>query len=427
MSATVRALELAQERRQKGLRVLDGGLGQNPARPPSFVVNAVAAALPSTLAYGNCRGSAEFQAEMAKVYGTDLVLTGNGLKPMIFTTQIAFHRLHSNHTDRKPPVIVHVVPYWPTYAEQTQLAGLRTVEVVSNAENGYKLTPEAFCSRMCGSKHLSNATEELPPHMLLLNSPTNPTGAVYTAEELRALAQCFKAHGTVVFLDEIYAHLVHPGASAETSTSGSTTRITDAPNAPTLADYYDQCMRGCSLSKVLGTGGLRFGWMSFDRKLKALHKSCCEVASMTYTAPSPCMEAAALIVLRRAPEFVSFVAFQQRIFGEIGTIVCERLASETPVLATRSGGAWYTLLDFTKLAAKLAASKNITTNEELAQRLIEDVGIVMVPGVAFGFEPDKLLLRYSFIDMTVSTTPPSYDAGNVIELIDSLVGWIKEL
>ena len=331
LSPTLRAKQIKMDRIRQGLPVYDGGLGENPLPPPELLYKSLAKHAHQN-EYTDCRGIEELSSL------GEYLLVGNGLKPLILTLQLAFQKVYPSGT------VVLLVPAWVSYIEQAKLIGVN-----------YKLI------------HDISELDTIPaPHLVFFNNPNNPTGKVYAREEVDQITNTCKKYSSILFSDEIYKHLVHPGYKC-----GEV--------------KYDKLIRGSSLSKAFSCGGYRFGWMSFTN-LPLLYETCIAIASTTYSCPTTCLQYVAADLIRA--DMTKYFIRAREYFARAKNYCISQLADMH--IHTRGMAAWYLLLDFDYYKDHLPE-----TSDELADLLLQE-GIIMVSGTAFGILK-PLVLRYAYV------------------------------
>lgn len=394
MAEVLAARRAVEARHAIGLATYDLGMGEAPFAPSKVLKSIAAEAIQTNTRYGSCAGSAKFQHACAP----DLVLTGNGLKPLICILQSTF--VAEARKAGQSPTIWLVVPYWPGYASYATAHGLPIQRMWPNSSHEMKLTPDAVRDTLDGVSG---------PHLVMLCTPGNPTGAVYTQTEMDALAVAFAEHNVIVFEDRIYSKLVPTGTEVGT-----------------VARVYDRVITGHSLSKCGGAGGWRFGHLRFNNTMGKLHAACVHAAGITYSAPSPAFESIAVAMetsecsLVTAHNATQFVRGWKCLADSVGS---------TLLTTTPTQGAWYTLVDFNAYRVPFETQK-ITTSGELAAHLGNIFGIVVLPGTAFGLRPDNLCVRVSLIACTFEQD----DSGRMVEVDWSplkevggiLTSWLKQ-
>ncbi|MCW2852296.1 MAG: aspartate aminotransferase, partial [Nocardioides sp.] len=238
-SATLKVDARAKALKAEGRPVIGFGAGEPDFATPDYIVEAAVDACrdPKNHRYTPAGGLPELKkaivAKTRRDSGLEIeanqVLVTNGGKQAIYAAFAAM-------IDPGDEVIVPA-PYWTTYPEAIQLAGGVPVEVLADETQDYKVTVEQL--EAARTKHTK---------VLLFVSPSNPTGAVYTSEEIRAIGQWVEDHDLWVLTDEIYEHLVYDGA--------------DTGSMPVLCPFLqDNCVVVNGVAKTYAMTGWRVGWM----------------------------------------------------------------------------------------------------------------------------------------------------------------------
>lgn len=415
VSSTLFAKQIRNQRVQMLLPVFDGGLGESPlAAPRSMVENLKKFA--HLKEYTDVRGIPRLQAAL----NSDNLLVGNGLKPLLYLMQLSFVKLY-----KEDARIFHMLPAWTSYMEQTNIIGCQHQTVGVNPdwsstdpENWCKVTPEQMDRAL--SEHRASAG--VNNNLVLFNNPNNPSGIIYTKQEIQDFAMVFKQHKTIVLADDIYADLVHAEYQDQFGM---------------LANYYPEgTITGSSLSKQFGCGGYRLGWLNFpnkgapqDPRLQDIYDICTAFASSLYSCPSPMLQHVASEALDAQDADIPLqLQFQSNMFQHIGEYCMgrfRRMGLRTSV----ARGAWYMLLDFSPYAQQLIAS-GIRTSEELGNHLASTLGLITVSCDNFGVaaEQQNFLLRYSYIDIQdIDIHSGQYCFDNMKVGINVLERWLQEL
>ena len=269
----------------------------------------------------------------------------------------AKHALHNVFTALLDPgdEVVVPTPYWVSYAELIKLTGARPVLVETRIEDDFKLSPEALRGALTPRTR-----------MLLLCSPSNPTGVVYTPAELGALADVAIAADLAVVADEIYDQLVFDGRQA---VSFPTLR-------PGLAD---RTVVVAGVSKTYSMTGWRIGWTISPEPLA---KAIGGLQSQETSNPSSIAQYAALEALTGPQECVTTMCaeFQRR-----RDLVAGRLRAIPGVRLPEIGGAFYAFFDIRAALARSAA-RGVATSVQWCEALLERELVALVAGSAFGAE-----------------------------------------
>jgi aspartate aminotransferase len=378
-SATLFAAKVVAERKSKGLPVYNFGLGACPVPAPACMVKALCDNA-SMKNYTPSTGYPEFRKKLLEVYDSAAdVLVGNGVKPLLY---ILFMMWQGR--------IVIPTPAWVSYIEQAKLLNKEYLLIEGTLDNQYKLTPESV------RKHCTKND------LVVFTHPNNPTGAVYSESELKELSVAFRETGVTVVADEIYLRLAYKPARS-------------------LADFYpERTLRTSSLSKEVGCGGWRCGWVTFPEACLEYHASCVATASSVYSCSSHNLQACAKYMLDYPPEVMEHIESTRVLFSQGAEIVYNKLS---PILdCTVPKAAWYIWVSFERFRDKLN-KQGILTGEDLTRTLATELGVVAVPGEAFGVS--GLAMRMSFVDIDVpcqSNNP----WGQVIAGLDVMLKWLKE-
>ena len=338
------------------IQVFNAGLGENPLPTPFYLKKALENNIDKK-EYSNIEGNDDFRKSLHSNYPTNMKYTivGNGLKELIFSLIFNW--------DKK---ILIPIPCWVTYLEDLKILKKDYDTILTNQKNNFKLTPNEL------EEHIIKSNSK--GSLLILNNPTNPTGAVYSEEELNDLSLIFEKYDLTVFCDEIYFNC-------------------SQDKIKSLSNIYSKCIIGSSLSKDWASGGWRFGWMIFDEQLNNIHKKMVSFGSILYSCPSEFFNYVASVALNNSKNEIHF-ELQKKFFKKIAQNV-ENELEKSQIIHTKFQGAWYKWIDFENYKQKL---NNININEStsLVEYLAKEIGLIAVPGVHFGL--DGLTLRLSLID-----------------------------
>ena len=255
-------------------------------------------------------------------------------------------------------------PYWVSYPEQIRFAGGEPVVVHAGAEQGFKMTPDQLAGAVTDKTRA-----------LVLNSPSNPTGVVYTRDELDALAEVVAGRRIWIFADEIYNELVYDGVD---TCSFATLR-------PGLAD---QTITFGGASKTWAMTGWRIGWAAGPKDVMA---AMGRLQSQSTSAPTSIAEYAAVAALTGPtdPTRQMYEAFDKRRH-----VMTDRLAAMDGVRLVPPQGAFYAFPDFSAAYDRvLGSDAEAPKSLAFADKLLEEAHVAVVPGAAFG---DDDCARLSF-------------------------------
>jgi aspartate aminotransferase len=366
-SATLAINERSNKLRREGQKIFKLGFGQSPFPVPPPVIEAL-----KTNAhqkdYLPVKGLVDLREAVANYFrrwqglecAGDDVLIGPGSKELMFILQLVYD------ADLALPT-----PSWVSYAPQAQILGRPTHWLPTHLENGWCLAPdelEKFCRQQPNRSRL-----------LVLNYPNNPSGASYQPKALAALAQVARRYRLIVLSDEIYGELHHAGEHVS------------------MARYYPEgTIVSSGLSKWCGAGGWRLGAFIFPRDLRQLLEAVAVVASETYTSASTPIQYAAARAFQGGEEIERYLQQARRILQALGNHVAQRLR-EAGVAVAKPEGGFYLFPDCSAMRESLQ-TRGISTSPQLCQRLLEETGVALLSGSAFGCQPEVLTARLAYVD-----------------------------
>ena len=354
-SATLAMAARASAMTASGVDVVDLSVGEPDFPTPPHICQAAEAAIRAgRTKYTPAAGIPALKQAVAADYARR---TGLAVTPaQVVVSNGAKHSLHNVFTallDEGDEVIVPT-PYWVSYAELIKLSGAKPVLVPTRIEDDFKLRPEALRAA------LTPATR-----MLLLCTPSNPTGVVYSADELRQLADVAIEADLAVVSDEIYDQLVFDGRSAV--------------SFPTLRPGLEhRTVVVAGVSKTYSMTGWRIGWTICPEPLS---KAIGNLQSQETSNPCSVSQHAALAALTGPQECVAEMcrAFQRR-----RDLVASRLTAMPGIRLPAIGGAFYAFFD---IAEHLRRGRDgVTTSMQWCEALLEKEHVALVAGSAFGAE-----------------------------------------
>jgi len=294
---------------------------------------------------------AKFKRENGLTYKPSQINVSPGGKPVIWNAMIA--------TLNPGDEVVIPTPYWVSYWDIVRLAGGAPVAAPTTAAQGFKLQPADL------EKAISPKTR-----WLLLNSPSNPSGAAYTRAELRTLADVLLKHPQVwILTDDMYEHLVF----------GDFEFATIAQVEPAL---YERTLTMNGVSKAYAMTGWRIGYAGGP---EPLIKLMAKVMSQTTSNPSSISQWAAVEALNGPQDFIRPNA---RLFEERRDLVVSMLNQARGLHCPTPEGAFYVYPSCEGLIGRQAPSgKTIGSDEDFAVELLETEGVSVVFGAAFGLSP----------------------------------------
>jgi aspartate aminotransferase len=356
-SATMAAAAKARQMKAEGIKIYDFSLGEPDYATPDHILEAAFRAMKAGQThYTPANGTAELRAAVArwyqKTYGIryapEQVLISNGAK----------HSIHNALTASVGPgdEVIIPTPYWVSYSDLVEMTGAKFVLVQTTMESGFKMMPAQLSAALTPRSRL-----------LMLNSPSNPTGSVYTRQELEALADVALEANLAVLSDEIYERLVFGDAKA---TCFATLR-------PHLAE---RTLTVSGASKSYAMTGWRVGWaLGPSHIIKAMGN----VQSQETGCPGSVSQAAALAALEGDQDCVEKM---RREFEARRNLVCKRLAAMSGIRCPLPGGAFYAFFNVQAHFGRTLGGKNVNDSASFCQAALESAHVSLVPGSAFGAE-----------------------------------------
>ncbi|MFT4305467.1 MAG: pyridoxal phosphate-dependent aminotransferase [Microbacterium sp.] len=355
-SATLKVDAKAKALQAAGRPVISYAAGEPDFATPQFAVDAAAEALrdPANFRYTPAAGLPALREAIAaktlrdsglEVSPAQVVVT-NGGKQAVYQ---AFQTVVNPGDEVLLPA-----PYWTTYPEAIRLADGVPVEVFAGAEQEYKVTVDQL-----------EAARTDRTAVLVFVSPSNPTGAVYTAEETRAIGEWALAHGIWVLTDEIYQNLVYEGARA----------VSIVEAVPALAD---RTLLLNGVAKTYAMTGWRVGWMVGPADAIAL---AANLQSHLTSNVNNIAQRAALAALSGPQDDAEGM---RQAFDRRRRLVVAELAKIPGVTVPNPLGAFYVYPDVTGLLGREWDGVTPTTTLELADLILEKAEVAVVPGEAFG-------------------------------------------
>lgn len=409
-SATLAIAERCEVLRASHRDVFRLGLGQSPFPVPRPVVEALRAnarqkdylPVKGLPALRDAVADYHHRAQGLTCTGGD-VLIGPGSKELMFLLQLVYYG-----------EILIPTPAWVSYAPQARILGRQIGWIATRREEGYRITADDL-ARVCRN-------DPGRPRILVLNYPGNPTGLTYTSDELREIARVARSHRVVVLSDEIYGELHHKGQHVS------------------IARYYPEgTIVSGGLSKWCGAGGWRLGTFTFPESMRWLLDSMAAVASETYTSTSAPIQYAAVRAFEGGIRIERYLWNSRRILGALARFCARRLRVEGAAVESPVGG-FYLFPDLAPLRDRLAA-RGIGSARVLCERMLDEAGVAVLPGVEFGRPEEELTFRIATVDFDGSRAlaalevlpreAPVDDAfletycERTVRAVESVCGWLR--
>ncbi len=366
-SQTLAMAQKSRELKAKGLDVISLSLGEPDFNTPDYIKEAAKKAIddnytkyPPVPGYDDLRKaiSVKFREENGLEYTPDQIIVSAGGKHSLANVMLCV----INPGDE----VVIPAPYWVSYYDQVVLAGGKPVIVEAEIENDFKVSPGQI------EKAVTEKTR-----LLLFNSPSNPTGMVYTGEEMEAIARVVEKHeGLFVMSDEIYEHIIFEGKHVSMAS---------------FDFIYDRVITVNGVSKGYAMTGWRIGYLGAPLWIA---KACNKLQGQITSGVCSIAQRAALAALEGRDDSRRTM---KEAFHRRRDLICG-LLEEIPGLKVRvPQGAFYVMPDISFFLGRSDGSVKINTSDDLALFLLDKARIAVVGGDAFG-APSCIRISYAVSD-----------------------------
>jgi aspartate aminotransferase len=360
-STTLAITAKAKELKAQGLDIIGLGAGEPDYNTPKHIIDAALLSMNEgqtkyTPSAGLPKLKEAIAAKLKRDQGLDYkpseIAVGSGAKHSLYT-------LFQAILDEEDEPIVPI-PYWVSYPEQIKLADGKPVYIVGTEENQYKITKEQL------EQAITDKTKAV-----IINSPSNPTGMLYSREELAAIGEVCLAHDILIVSDEIYEKLVY----------GNAKHTSIAEISPELKK---QTIIINGVSKSHSMTGWRIGYAAGD---ESIIKAMANLASHSTSNPTTTAQYGAIAAYEGTQEPVEEMrqAFESRL-----NKIYDKLVEIPGVSCIKPQGAFY-LFPNVKRAVELTGYSNV---EDFTTALLEEAQVAVIPGSGFG-APDNIRLSYA--------------------------------
>ncbi len=343
-----------KEMKASGLNVVGFGAGEPDFDTPEHIKQAaISAIMGGKTKYTPASGTielkkaicAKFQRDNGLSYEPANIVVSNGAKHALMNAFGAILNLGDE--------VVIPAPYWVSYPEMVKINDGVPVILFTKEEDSFKFTPEQL-----------EASITSKTRAIVLNSPSNPTGMIYSEEELRAIADVCLKYDLYIISDEIYEHLVYGGAKHVSIAS-----ISDEIKERTII------VNG--LSKTYAMTGWRIGYTASDAKLAKLMSN---VQSHATSNPNSIAQEASVAALNGPTDELEKMRVE---FDKRRQYMVEYMNSIEGVSCTEPLGAFYVMMNIEKLIGKVIKGKLIETADDFAEIFLENQLVAVVPGTGF--------------------------------------------
>ncbi len=355
-SSTLMINETSKQMEDQGKKIFKFGFGQSPFRVPQDIVDEL-----KNNAYQNkylsMQGLFELREAIAKYitkkknyeYNSANVVIGPGSKELMFLLHIIFDG-----------EIILPAPSWVSYAPQAILGRNKIQILQTKRENNWFPTGQQIEKIIIKDKKKN--------YLLFLNSPNNPSGQV--CERLDEISKIAKKYKLIILSDEIYSELSFNS------------------NYKSISSFCpEKTIISNGLSKWCGAGGWRLGYFIIPDSLNDINKMINVLASETFSAVSAPIQYAAIKAYEN--DHTNYIKKSKNILKAVGEYVYSNLKSNK-ILINKPQGGFYLMPEFLNI--------KLSTSSEMCDKILNDTGVVLLPGSDFGFNSNRMLARLSFTD-----------------------------
>ena len=363
-SATLAMAAKARELREEGKDIIGLSLGEPDFNVPEFVKDAAIEAVKENYhsytpvdGYGDLKNAiiTKFKRDNDLIYTPNQIVVSTGAKQSL--ANLAMVLLNEGDEVLLP------APYWVSYSDISKLAGGVPVEIPTSIESDFKITPESL------KASISSKTK-----MMIYSSPCNPSGSVYSREELRALADVLIDYPEIIVIsDEIYEHINFTGQHTSMAV---------------FEDMYNRTVVVNGVSKAYSMTGWRIGYIGAPDWIA---RACNKMQGQITSGANCIAQQATITALESSPEKIKYMidAFKERRKLILGLLV------EIPGFKTNQPqGAFYVFPDISYYFGKIIKGTTINTASDFSMYLLEKANVATVTGEAFG-NPNCIRISYA--------------------------------
>ena len=348
----------AKKMKAEGVDVIGFGAGEPDFNTPENIQSAgIAAIKEGRTKYTDASGIKELKEAVAEKFSKDNGL--NYLPSQIIVSAGAKQCLANvfqailNQGDE----VIISVPYWVSYPELVKLADGIPVFVDTSEENGFKYTIE-FLKKAVTSKSKA----------IIINSPNNPTGTVYSQEELTAIAEFCRENNLIIISDEIYEKLIYDGEN-------------HISIAKISQDAYDRTIVINGMSKSYAMTGWRIGYAASGNE--KIIKLMSNIQSHTTSNPNSIAQYASIEAIKGSQDTLEYMISE---FKNRRNYMVERISNMKYFSCLKPNGAFYVMVNISKILDKLYNGNLIANSLRLSELLLDTEKVAVIPGSAFGVD-----------------------------------------
>jgi aspartate aminotransferase len=402
-SATLAINQKVKHLRNKGETVFHFGFGQSPFPIHTGIVNALIDNAKQSH-YLPTIGLEDLRVQIASFLNKhqhiaanwEHIFIGPGSKELLYQTILILEG-------------TFLIPKgsWVSYLPQIHSKNGKHAILETDLDHNFKLTPEVlenYCKQNSGEQKT-----------LILNSPNNPTGAVYSRKELQSLARVCKAYNIIVMSDEIYSQVNFKDDFS-----------------PSISEYYpEKTIVFGGLSKVFSAGGYRLGFMYLPKDLQQFDNVYRSLFSETFSAVAAPIQYAAIEAFKMTPSLEKYIRDCSDILKGVSSYVYSELIKSN-IQCTEPQGAFYMMVGFDNFKKQINAL-GIYTSAHLAEYLLDKYNIALLPGSDFYFKEECLFFRFAFVDfngrdvLEAKVKEANIDANFIQNYCPNIYGGLQKL
>lgn len=353
-SVTLAITAKAKKMKADGIDIVSFGAGEPDFKTPDHIRKAAVKVIEEgNIGYTAAAGLPQLKKAICDKlkednnldYLPENIVVSNGAKHSIYNALQAI----CNPGDE----VIISVPYWVSYPEMVKMADAKPIFVETSEENGFKYTKE----------NLLNAINE-KTKAILLNSPNNPTGTVYTKEEIEDIAKIAVENNIYIISDEIYEKLIYDGNHVSIASLGEDIkRLTIVING---------------MSKAYAMTGWRIGYLAADKEIA---KIITNIQSHATSNPNTIAQYASIEALKGDQEPINQM---NKAFDERRKYMVDKINSIKNLSCKMPKGAFYVMVNISKLIGKDLGGQKINGSMDFAQYLLDNAKVAVIPGAGFG-------------------------------------------
>jgi aspartate aminotransferase len=353
-SATVAITTKAKEMRSKGIDVIAFSIGEPDFDTPDYIKAAAKKAIDEGFTkYTPASGVKELRGAICKKFERDnnlkfspdeIIATSGAKQAISLVLQVMCEAGDE---------VVIPSPYWVSYPEQVKLTGAKPVIVPASEKDGFKLSVDALAAAV---------TERTK--LIILNSPSNPTGVIYDKSELEAIAEIVLSKGIFVISDEIYEKIVYGAEHVSIASLGK--------------DIKEKTIIVNGVSKTYAMTGWRVGYAAGDREIIS---AMIKLQSQLTSHPDSIAQMAALAALEGPQDEITAMRVE---FEKRRDYIVDRVRKIEALSCVKPEGAFYVFPGISSVLGKTIAGRAINSSMDFAELLLDEAKVAVVPGAAFG-------------------------------------------